>query len=144
MAADVLLTRRQDGSFVAADPGSLEALDGIRPGATVRAVITQPRNAKFHRLYWGALQVAFDAQHRFATVDALHDVIKIGLGLYDVYRVGGREMMRVRSTSFGAMDEIEFRQFFDRAVDLLLRVMPEGTRRDDFLAMVDPDARRSA
>jgi hypothetical protein len=136
MATDALLQRRGDGSFVPADPASLEALDGIRPGATVRAVITQPRNVAHHRMFFAALQVAFDAQSRFPTVESLLDAIKIGLGLYDTYTVAGRELMRVRSISFGAMDQKEFAAFFERAVDLMMRVMPAGTSRDAFLEVV--------
>jgi hypothetical protein len=144
MATDAILVRRADGSFVAADPVSLEALDHIRPGTQVRAQITHPRNVAHHRLFFGALQVAFEAQDRFPTVEALLDALKIGLGLYDTYEISGRQFMRVRSIAFGAMDQAEFARFFDRAVALLLRVLPPGTQREDFLAMVDPDRRVAA
>jgi hypothetical protein len=141
MATDAILVRRPDGSFVAADPVSLEALDSIRPGTQVRAQITQSRNVAHHRLFFGALQVAFEAQDRFPTVEALLDAMKIGLGLYDTYEISGRQFMRVRSISFGAMDQAEFSRFFDRAVDLLLRVLPPGTQREDFVAMIDLNGR---
>jgi hypothetical protein len=141
VATDAILVRRPDGSFVAADPVSLEALDSIRPGVRVRARITQSRNLRRHRLFWAVMQVAWEAQGgeggTFPTPEAMHDAIKIGLGLYDTYTVRGRDIMRLRSTSFDAMDEAEFSRWMESVLSLVTGHLIPGTGRDDLMARVD-------
>ena len=141
MATDAIFVRRADGSFVAADPVSLEALDHIRPGTQVRAQITQPRNIRRHRCFWAVMQVAWEAQGgeggTFPTAEAMHDAIKIGLGLYDTYTIRGREIMRLRSTAFHSMDEAEFSRWMESVIALICGHLIPGTGRDDLMARVD-------
>jgi len=140
MATDAILVRRPDGSFVAAYPVSLEALDHIRPGTQVRAQITQSRNIRRHRLFWSVMQVAWEAQGgeggTFPTPEAMHDAIKIGLGLYDTYTIRGREIMRLRSTAFHSMDEAEFSRWMESVMSLVTGHLIPGTGRDDLMARV--------
>jgi hypothetical protein len=130
MASDVLLTRK-GGRFVPADVVSAEAIDGIREGETVRAVITRPRNVGHHRKFFALLQVVFDAQDRFPTVEALLDAIKIATGLYDTYKLNGREVMKLRSISFASMDQKEFTAFYDRVLHLIVtHILPHTDKAD--------------
>ena len=63
---------------------------------------------------------------RYATLDHLLDAIKIGVGHYESYYLpDGRELVKPKSISFASMDQSNFRQFYDRVIELICtRILP--------------------
>lgn len=122
------------GRLVAADALSAEDLAGIREGETVRAQITRPRNIGHHRWFWALMTAVYHAQQEpvaYPTVQHMVRALKIALGLFDTWRVNGRDVLELRSISFAKMSQDEFSQFSERAVELVLtRIVPHVQRAD--------------
>ncbi|WP_293857373.1 hypothetical protein [uncultured Alsobacter sp.] len=104
-------------------------------GAKVNLRITAPRHGGRHRLYWATLQTVFETLpegRRFPSVQALHDAIKIELGVVNyVATLSGEILVQPGSTSFDKMAEPEFREFLDRALELISTELMPGVNPDD-------------
>ena len=83
-------------------------------------------------MYFALLNLVFDAQDTYPTLDGLLDAIKIGLGHCDERTtLDGKLFMVPRSISFASMDQTQFSQFFDRTVNLIItHILPHTTKAD--------------
>lgn len=127
MATDVMLVC-ENRRLVAADPMSLEALDGMREGEIVSAKITRPRNVRHHRKFFALLGIVFEAQDRYPTMEHLLDAIKIAIGHYDTIQLTKtKTVIKTKSISFASMDQAAFEQFYDRVVRLIVTKILPGT-----------------
>jgi hypothetical protein len=101
-------------------------------------VTAAPRSGKQHRLYWALLQKVVENHPYYATADALSIWLKVRLGfVVDVVLHDGTVHYRTKSIAFEKMDQVEFNEFFNLAVDVLVtEVLPEVSR-DDLLASVE-------
>lgn len=84
----------------------------------------KPRNKRsllHHRLYWQALTRAVEATGRWQSREALHTALKVRMGLVEpIYDLRGNVTgMMPHSTAFAAMDQKEFREYFDKAMAML-------------------------
>ena len=88
-----------------------------KQGSSFLVRVRKPRNPKHHRLYWGMLGRVVDATDHWPTKDAAHDWIKYQMGLYTIRAwESGRVIIEWKSTDFMGMDQVDFRDFFNRAV----------------------------
>jgi phosphoglycerate dehydrogenase-like enzyme len=128
-----LLLRKGHGSFLApVDELSQTELGKIGAGEVVSVTLKKARNPKLNSLYWSLLHKVFDNQERYQTVDELHDALKLAAGASKVlHLVDGTEVLIPDSTSFDAMDELKFREFFKRACDVIAwKFLPEIKGKD--------------
>jgi hypothetical protein len=79
------------------------------------------RTLPLHRTYWTTLQRAVDATGRWQSREALHTVLKVAMGLVEpIYDLQGNVTgMQPHSTAFAAMDQGEFKAYFDGAMEKL-------------------------
>ena len=84
-------------------------------------VARNKRTLSLHRVYWTALQRAIDATGRWASRDALHVALKVRMGLVaPLYGMKGEVIgMIPDSTAFAAMDQGQFKAYFDGAMAAL-------------------------
>jgi Protein of unknown function (DUF1367) len=110
----------------------VDEFDALPSGSTVKVQITQPRNIRHHNMWFALLQATFDAQDYFKTLDELHDEIKIAMGYFVTYRrLDGSIYPHPKSIAFSKMDNLAFRIFFDRAVELIInRILPLCSQDD--------------
>lgn len=128
-----LLLRKGRGSFLApVDELSQTELGKIGAGEVVSVTIKKARNPKLNALYWSLVHKVFDNQERYASVDELHDAVKLAAGASKVLLLlDGTEVLVPDSTSFDAMDELRFREFFKRACDVIAwKFLPEIKGKD--------------
>ena len=59
--------------------------------------------------------------------------LNLDLGLCSTVWHGNKQVVRVGSISFAAMDETEFERFYSRCVDVILEKYLRGTSRQDLL-----------
>ncbi len=135
MARDILFTITPLGKISFADPRSAELWADLPRGKVLRAKVQQPRNIAHHRKYWALIALVFENQQSgvFATQEALSDGIKLGIGHTDdvVNAETGQMQSTPASIAFDKMDQAEFEQFYDRAVDLICRRIIPGLGRAD-------------
>lgn len=139
--------RRTLSGLVPAGKDEEERLRKIKVGAVVQCEITQPRNIRFHRRFFGMLNVVYLACDQWSDIRELLIDLKFRVGLVDQHRVIDHrtgEILAVitvpRSISFAAMDDEAFREFFDRCVRVICEDMVPGlddsVLRDEVLRAV--------
>ncbi len=130
MALEIILMRK--GKWLApADGVSEQHIAAMKHDEVVTATIRRQRNPRHHRLFFALLNIVFQNQTRYPTLEHLLDAIKLAIGHYDTMTIGNREIVKLRSISFSKMDQATFGQFFDRVVELVItRILPHTTRED--------------
>lgn len=87
-------------------------------GKPVKVEAKQPRNGRFHRLYWVMCQRIADAIG--AEAENVSDTLKIATGHCRIVNTKKFGVIRLPdSISFAAMDETAFREFFERCVQTI-------------------------
>ena len=96
-----------------------EAIDALKMGAPVEVTIKQPRSRSHHRLYWMAAARVVENVEGYPSSEFLHEATKLHLGYVQrIRRIDGTIVYLPDSTAFAAMDQAEFKIFFDRAIKL--------------------------
>ncbi len=136
--------RVTERGLVPLDDWDAEKKAQLKVGSNVCVETKSPRRLAFHRKFFVLLRLAADnmpesiaARTHIYNVETLLEAIKIDLGYYDVVRVDGRDVLKLRSISFADMDEAEFQKFYDSAVKDILDNYLKGTDRNDLLEEVE-------
>ena len=96
----------------------------LKIGETYQIDIKKPRNVKFHRKFFVLINLCFENQENYNNIDHLrHDLI-VEAGFYEkVFDLNGIETLRARSMSFAKMDDIEFKELYNRVADVVCRFL---------------------
>lgn len=141
MAIDVILkkvsTRLEAATashvmLVPTDARGIEVIHEIGTNEEVRCVITRPRNLKHHRKFFALIGVVFKAQGFYATQENMLDDIKLAIG-HSRQFIGHDGLIRIipNSISFANMDQSEFEQFYNKAVEFILsKILPAVDKAD--------------
>ena len=129
--AELWLIRKMD-ALVPANEQTLDALRKMKPGQWYRADIRLPRNVKHHRKYFALLGVVFPHQTMWPTFRKFRQKLEEALGHGEYHTNGrGERYFENESISFANMDQEEFEQLYERAVELILtRILPNVGRAD--------------
>lgn len=124
-----------------------ESKKRLKADSEVLVRVTTPRNIKFHRKFFALLRVTLanlpeevEQRMHISSVDSLLAAIKIDMGYYDTVKVAGRNVVRLKSISFGKMDGAAFERFYDLAVTDILNNYLQGTARNELLQEVELQA----
>lgn len=143
MATNLILTKRGN-ALIADDSLSIEHIAKIKEGQRVRCVVTVPRNIGHHRLLFAMLNLVMSNQPEpklFPTTDGLLDALKMATGhVREVRDLKGNTHFVPKSIDFATLDDIQFREWFDQAVTVILeRIlphMPRGTLEQELYTMM--------
>ena len=117
-----------------ADVESAVAFSRLPIGKALHIEVRQPRNGAHHRLYWALC-------HRIAnaigsTSENVSDLLKIATGHCNIVKSKTYGEVRLpKSISFAAMDQSDFREFFERCIVVICTEW--GMERADVLAAVE-------
>ena len=116
----------------------------LKVGDTVLCSIKRPRNYEFHKKFFALLRLTvtnlphlIQQQMQIFTEEDMLDCLKVDLGLYTTVLHGGKQIIKTGSISFAKMDESEFERFFQRSVDVILRIYLRGTDRQALIEEID-------
>lgn len=116
----------------------------LKVGDTVLCSIKRPRNYEFHKKFFALLRLTvtnlphlIQQQMQIFTEEDMLDCLKVELGLYTTVLHGGKQIIKTGSISFAKMDESEFERFFQRSVDVILRIYLSGTDRQALIEEID-------
>ena len=102
-----------------------ESIKRIKEDQIIYVDYKKPRNPLFHNKFMALVRTVFNNQDQYKTIESLLNVFKVELGYYDALFHGKLEIRVPRSISFASMDELEFQDFYDKAVTMALgRFMP--------------------
>jgi hypothetical protein len=111
-----------------------EMMEELPNGVPVRLQFAQPRSLPRHRLYRVVLRQVVKNSDLFATEDALHKTLLVGCGVVEpVITVDNDIIMIPSSTAFDAMEEDEFKKYFDQAMQIICTKIIPGLDIDDLL-----------
>lgn len=127
------------------DPADAELMGKMREGEAYRVKVSMPRNIRFHRKFRALLSIVYDNLQevipartpdgepiQIRSIEDLHWHIKMQVGYYEKkVTLGGRITYEAKSTRFSAMDEAQFQEYYDRAVDVILKYFLPETNREE-------------
>lgn len=113
--------RKAFGALRPVDEDGERALRSFRNGDLVQLEIKRPRNLKHMRKFFALMQLVYENQERYATVEALVNAIKISIGHYDVLALPNGDRAQIpKSIAFHAMDQVAFEKFYDQVIKLVV------------------------
>lgn len=113
---------RTPTGFIPVEEDAEKILKKIGMGEIVELDYKHARNYGFHKKFFAMVQHVFENQETYATMQQVLDIIKIGAGHYDLLILPNGERNYVpRSISFDNMEELEFQEFYDKAVAAVVR-----------------------
>jgi hypothetical protein len=100
-------------------------------GQQVMVKFSFPRNTGHHRKFFALMQLIFNNQSHFATMDHLLAAFKFACGHTEKIRTTRGIIEVPKSISFAKMDQAEFEAFYNRAVDFVTEEVIPGLNKDD-------------
>jgi hypothetical protein len=115
------MVRKIGGTLSPVTQFDAEELSRFPDGMMFDMVARNKRTLPLHRTYWQALTKAVEATGRWQSREALHTSLKVKMGLVEpLYGLKGEVIgMIPHSTAFAAMDQGEFKAYFDQAMAAL-------------------------
>ena len=139
-----LLLRKTMRGFEPIDDLGREALSKIGVGDLVRAEIKRPRNTDHHRKFFAMLNLVYENQEHYKSPNDLLEVLKIRIGHCHTVQTKHGEVKIPKSISFAAMDQTEFDQFYNRAVDWVLSEVIPGLQRGELDSEIEQELKAFA
>ena len=130
-----LFFRKDFARLIPADDAASAALAKIKHGDEVQVEIKRPRNIRHHRKFFALMQLVYQNQEKYDSLEHLVAALKAAVGHCDF--LPGKDGMLVavpKSIAFHKMDQVSFNEFYDRCIDKIAR---------HFLLGVDSDALRA-
>jgi hypothetical protein len=126
--ADLWLRRTVFG-FVALDPD--DVLPSWKVGDVIFASLKKPRNGALHRKAFVLLDQVWP-HTEYPNKELLRKAMTIGAGFVDtvVNPMTGAVSYVPKSWAFSAMDDDEFRELYQRLIDVALKIVPRSSRDD--------------
>ena len=135
MPTQLLVEKLEDALFPVDEDGK-SAIRNIPEHSIVKIQVSIPRNVRQHRLFFAILKLTFEHQReprQFPTQEKLLDALKMAVGYTrEVRDLHGKIHIVPDSISFGRMDQIAFRQFFDSVVHVITTQIIPGVGKRDF------------
>lgn len=116
----------------------------IKMGDIVTVDVRRSRNARFHRKLFAMLQIILQNQEHYRSIDELLEVCKLRIGHCKVIQTRHGEVRIPMSISFGAMDNAEFADFYNRACQWVITEVIPGLERHDLDQAVSEELREFA
>ena len=129
---EIYLSKLPSGTFSPADNHSMSEMSNFKIGETYKFKYSKPRNYKFHKKYFALLNLAFDNQDDYETLEHFRDAVTMQSGWYDSHMsLNGNLVFKPKSISFAKMDDHEFNKMYSKTINVILKyIMPGSTRAE--------------
>ena len=112
----------------------------LKIGEVYVAEIRQPRSPKFHRLYFSLINCSWEYLNEKQTAffngnkEVFRKSVEVAAGHCDkVFSFKLKEWVDVpKSVAFSEMDEIEFRELYERVKDVIFSTILRGISEEEF------------
>lgn len=130
--AEVWASRGEAGVLIPYGDDSINYVAGLKFGEVVKISVTKPRNGKHHRLGMLILRGVFNNQDRYSNFEKFLDEVKILTGHVETrITSGGFVYCLPKSIAFENMDELEFREWKNSALQAVIDHFIPGMSRGD-------------
>lgn len=122
---------RKVWAFVPEDEVAEEECNKLPKNKGLRADFVVPRNPRLHRKAFVLLNQVWPHTN-YPTVERLRASMTIGAGFIDeaIDPYSGRVVWYPKSWAFDSMDDVEFKELYDRLIDVALKIVPNSKRAD--------------
>jgi hypothetical protein len=131
------LEKREDGSIYPCDGESALKWADMKLGKylfTYKPAKKVNRNIHFHGKYFKMLQVIFDNQEKFPSIDSLRKAVIIDAGFYRIqYCLDGTFYKEADSISFAKMNQEEFEILYSKSVDVCIKAFGHDEKMFELL-----------
>jgi len=104
-----------------------ELVDALALGDVVRVKVTRPRNIHHHRKFWALMQLVYQNQEHYQSIDHMVAAVKVATGHSDALTTKTSDVIYLpKSIAFHKMDQQEFSQFYERVLDLIVKSILPG------------------
>jgi len=143
-----LFLRKLYDTFVPVDKASAEIMGTLEMNSEFKAVLTKPRNIRFHKKFFALVNFAYEHwempvnEYKGVQINKNRErfrkdlTIMAGFG-FPVVNVKGDVRYEAQSISFANMDASEFEQLYSRFIDVILQKILTGYTRDDLDTVVN-------
>jgi len=109
--------RRSGDKLVPITEWDREQLLNVPEGKDLSIKLSRTRSARQHRLFWSLMQIVVDNHPYYLRPEQLVEWLKLRLGYVEEIMFHNGEMMtKLSSISFTSMGQIEFQEFFNKAL----------------------------
>lgn len=133
------------GTLIPSTEEAREWLSTVKTGEVLRIKASRPRNIKHHQKFFALLQLIYQNQTHYKSVDDILLAFKyhIGHGHWVITKplrsnqnamLDGVKVFQPHSISFAKMDQSEFEDFYNNALDFVTTVVIPGLSKDDLAA----------
>lgn len=133
--------KRQGDTLIPLSVADHESLKRIRDGEIIHVEYKKPRNPLFHNKFMSLVRTVYENSEQYESIDAMLNVFKVALGYYDTMWWRSMEIRIPRSISFAKMDELEFEEFYNKAVTMALHRFLPTVSKDELEHYVNQIAR---
>ena len=136
---EVRLMKLEDGNWQPYSFEDAQVLTDFVEGECLLFKPRKPRNLGHHRKLFALLKFArFNMNEKlqklYRNEEELLDDIKLATGHFETrYTATGKKWFKPKSISFGSMDQDEFQEFYDNAINSLCEHWFKGVDRDKFI-----------
>jgi len=128
-------------SLVPTDDKGRKLFGLIKENVMVMTNVRTPRNPDQHRFIWHLARIVHENSERFESAEHVLEQIKIGTGysvrtLLSVPGVGDVWQVRGKSIAYESMNQSDFADWLDMALDYIVVVIIPGLSRDDLREQV--------
>lgn len=123
---------RKNNVFYPASESDAEIARKFPYGKVLSCKIWKERNVNFHRKFFALLKYVFNNQDRYKNIKHMRVAIELECGNYDEYvTLDGKLVYVTKSISFESMDEVEFEELYNNAIDVILDKFIRGDTREN-------------
>jgi hypothetical protein len=95
----------------------------LKEGEVLEVDIVKKRNYEFHKKYFALVNLCFDNQETFETLDEMRFYLTIKSGFFKKIETGKGQMFMPKSISFAEMDETEFQDLYSKTLDCVCKFL---------------------
>lgn len=101
-------------------------------GSVLSAKFKEPRNGKFHRLYFALLNVAFGNQDKYDNFEDFRVECQLRAGHYKEHiTLKGKTVYVPMSIAYDKLDNEEFKELYQKALNVILKHFLNGTTEQE-------------
>ena len=89
----------------------------LKEGDIFEIEIKKKRNYEFHKKYFALVNLCFDNQEVFETLDEMRFYLTMKSGFYKTFETEKGKMYMPKSISFSEMDNIEFQTLYNNTIN---------------------------
>lgn len=129
---DIYLVKTESGEIIPSSYDDHEYFRKKKPGAVLKAKITEPRNGQFHRLYFALLDVAFNNQEKYDCFEDFRVECQLRAGHYKQHvTLKGKTVYVPMSIAYDKLDNDAFEKLYEQVLQVILKYFLHGTTEQE-------------